>query len=238
MLRTRSFGDRSGEAEADVALLGGRLGGRSWAGRGEMGTFSRTSPSGMSSPSSSSHVCSSSTSDLRSRFACQLPLLGFMGTFGSREFRDWLGLGLLCRCVSDSEAVECEGRVLELAGDKDRGSAKALRLVLRGSVIWRLVCRLGNDLLGLGRRLAEGAARFRLTIVLLGLERWPRTGEDDKRRGSGLEGLLRLTLSSPRPMSSKWPVSAMTLPSSLVADWKEDDLELLEVVMPGGDMGL
>jgi hypothetical protein len=40
-------------------------------------------------------------------------------------------------------------------------------------------------------------------------------------------------------MSSKWPTSANTLPSSLWSDdWKEEDLELLDVVIPGGDPGL
>lgn len=49
---------------------------------------------------------------------------------------------------------------------------------------------------------------------------------------------MRVALSSSRPMSSKWPTSARTLPSSLPKDWKEDDLELLEAVMPGGEPGL
>jgi hypothetical protein len=38
-------------------------------------------------------------------------------------------------------------------------------------------------------------------------------------------------------MSSKWLVSARTLPSSPFRDWKEEDLELLEVVIPGGEPG-
>ncbi len=49
---------------------------------------------------------------------------------------------------------------------------------------------------------------------------------------------LGVARSSSRPMSSKWPMSARTLPSSLCCDWKDDDTELLEVVMPGGVPGL
>jgi hypothetical protein len=44
-----------------------------------------------------------------------------------------------------------------------------------------------------------------------------------------------MAASSLRPISSKWPMSARTLPSSL---WKEEVFELLEDVMPGGESGL
>lgn len=44
--------------------------------------------------------------------------------------------------------------------------------------------------------------------------------------------------SSSSPMSSKWPMSASTLPSSLCCEWKEDAAEPLEVAMPGGVPGL
>lgn len=39
-------------------------------------------------------------------------------------------------------------------------------------------------------------------------------------------------------MSSKWPMSAKTLPSSLSKEWKDDDFELLDIVMPGGESRL
>jgi outer membrane murein-binding lipoprotein Lpp len=89
-LRTRSLGARSG----DGVLDGGRLCDRSDGGRGEIGTLSSTSPSGISSPSSSSHSISSSTAVLRSRFDCQLLLRGFIIKFGSLGASDRLGLGL------------------------------------------------------------------------------------------------------------------------------------------------
>jgi hypothetical protein len=38
-------------------------------------------------------------------------------------------------------------------------------------------------------------------------------------------------------MSSKWPTSLRTLPSSWREEWKEEVLELLEVVIPGGEFG-
>lgn len=66
------FGERSGEFDLEA----GRLIVRSEWGRGDRGTLSRTKPSGMSSPSSSSHSRSNSASVLRSRDDCQLPLRG------------------------------------------------------------------------------------------------------------------------------------------------------------------
>ena len=43
--------------------------------------------------------------------------------------------------------------------------------------------------------------------------------------------------SSSRPISSKWLTSARTLLSSSPRDLKEEDLEDLEVVMLGGELG-
>ena len=68
---------------------------RSVGGLGEMGTLSRKSPVGMSSPSSSSHSSSSSNADLR-LLDCQLLRLGLGISFGSLGSRCMLGLLLRC----------------------------------------------------------------------------------------------------------------------------------------------
>lgn len=107
-----------------------------------------------------------------------------------------------------------------------RGSVKAVKLVLLGLEAYTLVCRVGKGGRFLGAFLAD--ARFLLEGCLVG-----RVG-----RILISEGLLRVVVSSSRPISSKWLMSARTLPSSLLREWKEDDLELLEVVIPGGDPGL
>ena len=119
-----------------------------------------------------------------------------------------------------------DGLVRVLGRVAERGSVNALKLVLRGFEVYTLVSSVGK-----GGRALEAvlpATRDRLEGALF------RLG-----RTSTFDGLLRVTLSSSRPISSKWPMSAMTLPSSpLSKDWKEDVFELFEVVIPGGESGL
>lgn len=194
-----------------------------------MGTLSRIRPSGISSPSSSSHSCSRSARDFRSRLLdCQLPLLGFGGRLGPRGFKEMPGLGLLCRC--DVNRLGVEWLLDRRIGETGRvGSVRTVRLVLRGLEMDR---RFGNEDCGLGARVPEASVRTPL-------------GSGEEGEGAlSLRGRLNweelvMVASSSRPMSSKWPMSPPKLPSSLRRDdWNEEDLELLEPVIPGGELGV
>lgn len=103
------------------------------------------------------------------------------------------------------------------------GSVRTLRLVLLGLEELSDDRRFGKDERGVGTLLEDARV---LPGVGEGM-RWERTWR----------GLFRVALSSPRPISSKCATSPSVLQSSLWVDWKEEDLELFEVVMPGGDVG-
>lgn len=116
-----------------------------------------------------------------------------------------------------------------------RGSVSPAVLVLRGFAVYKLFRRLGKD------RLGAGTLRLPTTRVRPAADGgfWVVVEGGVMRRVRIWAEALGVTpVSSLRPISSKWPMSAMTLPSSLLREWKEEDFELLEVVMPGGEPGL
>jgi hypothetical protein len=100
------------------------------------------------------------------------------------------------------------------------------RLVLLGFEFWILFRRLGNEDRGLGDGLL--AANVRPADEL-------GVGEGSRCTLS-CDGLFSVASSS-SPMSSKWLASPRTLASSLRRDWKDDDFEPLDAVMPVGVRG-
>lgn len=153
ILRTRSFG-LSGEGDFDA----GWLLGRSCGGRGEIGTLSRTIPSGMSSPSSSSHSSSSSNVDLR-LFDCQLLRLGLAISFGSLGSR--CKFGLLLRRRGTKADVDERGPRFRGGSGLEYGSGRTPRLVVRTLTPWLWVFKDGSE----GRFL--GTDRMSRTCILL-----------------------------------------------------------------------
>ncbi len=145
-LRTLSLGARSGEG----ALDGGRLWDRSDGGLGEIGTLSKTRPSGMSSPSSSSHSSSNCRTVFRSLFDCQLLLRGFIIMLGSLGESDRLGLGLRFRPNDDCEFLR--PRVRKGRGPVKDSGMRSPRLGVRPLGLRSWLCKPCN----VGRTLSAG----------------------------------------------------------------------------------
>lgn len=110
-----------------------------------------------------------------------------------------------------------------------------MRLVLRGLEDWRLFRRFGKEDCGFGARVpADASVRPLDPFEPFG------SGEDGEtlRWRLSWEELV-MVASSSSPMSSKWLMSPAKLPSSLRKDDRyEEDLELLEPLIPGGELGV